>query len=401
MKPLAGQRVIDLTQNVAGPYCTQVLADLGAEVIKIERPGSGDDTRHWTPQVAPGLSPTYATFNRGKQSLALDLDHPKGQDLLRQLLRPGDVVVHSLKPGSAEQRGLGYDDLAPRCEGLIYCAISAFGNVGPLAALPGYDPLIQAFAGVMSVNGHDGEAPARVGVSLIDMGTGLWSVIGILAALGLRKDTGAGMRVDTSLLETGLAWMTNPIANFSATGKLPVRMGSATAMLAPYEVFQTADAHAFIGCGADRMFQKMTAALDCAGFASDPRFASNAARVTHRHALHAALEEITRSLSTESLVDRLRAAGVPVSSVNNLAQVLQEPQVKALGLCETLALDIAGTDVSPPLQAMGLPIRFDGERQFNAHVSARVGQDSQAVLAAVGLTPQDIDALAAEGAVQI
>jgi len=401
MKPLAGQRVIDLTQNVAGPYCTQVLADLGAEVIKIERPGSGDDTRHWTPQVAPGLSPTYATFNRGKQSLALDLDHQKGQDLLRRLLRPGDIVVHSLKPGSAEQRGLGYDDLAPKCEGLIYCAISAFGNLGPLAALPGYDPLIQAFAGVMSVNGHDGEAPARVGVSLVDMGTGLWSVIGILAALGLRKDTGAGMRVDTSLLETGLAWMTNPIANFSASGKLPVRMGSATAMLAPYEVFQTADAHAFIGCGADRMFQKMTAALGCAGFASDPRFASNAARVANRHALHAALEEITRSLSTASVVDRLRAAGVPVSSVNNLAQVLQEPQVKALGLCETLALDTAGTGDVQPLQAMGLPIRFDGERQFNAHVSVGVGQDSRTVLAAMGLTPQDIDALAAEGAVQI
>ncbi|NDG42883.1 MAG: CoA transferase, partial [Betaproteobacteria bacterium] len=151
MRPLAGQRVIDLTQNVAGPYCTQVLADLGAEVIKIERPDSGDDTRHWAPQLANGMSATYATLNRGKQSVALDLDDPKDQQVLRQMLRANDIVVHSLKPGSAEQRGLGYDDLQPHAPGLIYCAISAFGNTGPLAALPGYDPLIQAFAGIMSV----------------------------------------------------------------------------------------------------------------------------------------------------------------------------------------------------------------------------------------------------------
>jgi crotonobetainyl-CoA:carnitine CoA-transferase CaiB-like acyl-CoA transferase len=379
MHPLAGQRVIDLTQNVAGPYCTQVLADLGAEVIKIERPDSGDDTRHWAPQVASGMSATYATLNRGKLSVALDLDDSQGQAELRRLLRPDDIVVHSLKPGSAERRGLGYDDLLPHCPGLIYCAISAFGNVGPLAALPGYDPLIQAFAGIMSVNGHDGAPPARVGVSLVDMGTGLWSVVGILAALARRKDSGEGARVDTSLLETGMAWMTNPIANYSASGKLPVRMGSATAMLAPYEVFETADAHVFIGCGADRMFQKMAEALGQPGMAQDERFITNAARVTNRHALHMELESITGAQTTRAVVATLRAAGVPVSAVNDLSHLLQDPQVLALGLHKSMSVE-SGPDSPANLIAVGTPILFNGQRSYNGHLSARVGQDTDTVL---------------------
>ena len=399
MKPLSGQRVIDLTQNVAGPYCTQILADLGAEVIKIERPGSGDDTRHWAPQIGPAMSATYATFNRGKQSVAIDLDDAEGQAVLRRLLRPNDIVVHSLKPGSAEQRGLGYDELAPGCEGLIYCAISAFGNVGPLAHLPGYDPLIQAFAGIMSVNGHDGQPPARVGVSMVDMGTGLWAVVGIIAAVAQRKDTGQGARIDTSLLETGMAWMTNPIANFSASGKLPKRMGSATAMLAPYEVFESADAHVFIGCGADRMFQKMTAAMGLEALAQDPRFSTNAARVTNRDALHEALETLTRSLTTRTIVDTLRGAGVPVSPVNNLSALLDEPQIQALGLHQRLAAQ-HGADAPLDVCAVGLPIRFNGARPFNDHLSARVGQDGRSVLEAAGLSTQDIDALVAQGTLQ-
>jgi crotonobetainyl-CoA:carnitine CoA-transferase CaiB-like acyl-CoA transferase len=396
MTPLSGQRVIDLTQNVAGPYCTQVLADLGADVIKIERPGAGDDTRHWSPQIGESMSPTYATFNRGKRSLALDLDAADGQALLRRLLQPGDILIHSLKPGSAEQRHLGYDDLRPNCPGLIYCALSAFGNIGPLSDLPGYDPLIQAYAGIMSVNGHDGQPPARVGVSMVDMGTGLWSVIGILAAIAQRRQTGSGMRVDTSLLETGIAWMTNPIANYSATGKLPRRMGSATAMLTPYEVFETADSHAFIGCGADRMFQKMTAALDCEALARDPRFIRNSDRVAHREALHEALAAVTRRLSTRQLVESLRAAGVPVSAVNDISSLSLDPQVQALDMRQPLV-----AEGSAEVSAVGTPIRLDGVRSFDPHLSVRVGQDSQAVLRAAGLSSEEIAALVAQGTVQI
>jgi len=394
MKPLAGQRVIDLTQNVAGPYCTQVLADLGADVIKVERPGAGDDTRHWEPQVGAGISATYATFNRGKRSLAIDLNDPEGQALLRSLLQPGDVFVHSLKPGSAEQRGLGYEDLQAHCPGLIYCALSAFGNIGPLAARPGYDPLIQAYAGIMSVNGHDGQPPARVGVSLVDMGTGLWSVIGILAAIASRKESGRGIRVDTSLLETGIAWMTNPIANYSASGKLPRRMGSATAMLAPYEVFETKDAYVFIGCGADRMFQKLAVAIGCPGLALDPRFMRNSDRVVHRDALHEEITTLTRAKTTADVVEKLQAAGIPVSPVNDLSTLLLGPQVQRLALHQQL-----GTE-SAELTAVGTPIRFDGSRSYHPHLSARVGQDTRALLQEAGLASDEIAALAAKGAIQ-
>jgi crotonobetainyl-CoA:carnitine CoA-transferase CaiB-like acyl-CoA transferase len=399
MKPLAGHRVVDLTQNVAGPYCTQILADLGADVIKIERPGTGDDTRQWTPRVAAGMSPTYATLNRGKSSVAIDLDDPRGQDVLRRLLKDDDIVVHSLKPGSAERRGLGYEALSAQRPGLIYCAISAFGNVGALASLPGYDPLIQAYVGIMSVNGHDDMPPARVGLSLVDMGTGLWSALGIVAAVAQRKDTGLGTRVDTSLLETGLAWMTNPIANYSTSGNLPRRLGSATAMLAPYEAFDTADSHVFIACGNDRLFCKLAEAIDAPGMASDPRFVTNADRVKNRDLLHDTLERITRGRTTGELVVRLRHAGVPVSPVQDLSQVLCDPQVGALELHRPLAMTADdGTHVDA--QAVGTPIRFNGQREFASHLSMLPGQDSASVLGMAGFTDQEITTLAGQGVIQ-
>jgi crotonobetainyl-CoA:carnitine CoA-transferase CaiB-like acyl-CoA transferase len=395
MKPLAGQRVIDLTQNVAGPYCTQILADLGAEVIKVERTDSGDDTRHWSPQVGEKMSPTYATLNRGKKSLALDLDKPEGQAVLYRLLKPGSIIIHSLKPGSAEQRGLGYEDLLQHCPDLIYCALSAFGNVGPLARLPGYDPLIQAHAGIMSVNGHEDQSPARVGVSLVDMGAGLWSVIGILAVLAQRKDTGEGARVDTSLLETGIAWMTNPLANYSATGQLPRRMGSATAMLAPYEVFETSDAHVFIGCGADRMFQKLAIALGKPELAQDVRFILNSDRVVHRDALHHAIAEITLRETAEAIVLKLRAAGIPVSAVQDVSMVMEDPQLAALKLHRPLAVG------DTKLCAVGTPIRLNGERPYDEHLSTVVGQDTRGILSQAGFTDKEIADLVALGAAQI
>ena len=238
---LQGCRVIDLTQNVAGPFCTQTLGDLGAEVIKIERPGSGDDARQWKPPEVAGVSTGFAALNRNKQSVCIDLDSAAGQQLVARLAAGADVLVHSLKPGSAEARGLGDDQLRPANPRLVYCAISAFGEVGPMRALPGYDPLMQAFTGIMSVSGHEGDEPARVGVSLIDMGTGMWATMAILAALLRRATTGEGMRVHASLLETGLSWMTVPVANYLATHRLPRKMGSAMAMMAPYELFDSAD----------------------------------------------------------------------------------------------------------------------------------------------------------------
>lgn len=400
MRPLKGQRVIDITQNVAGPYCTQILADLGADVLKIERPGFGDDTRHWTPKLGEGLSATYATLNRGKKSIAIDLDLAAGQQLLRSLMLPNDVLIHSLKPGSDERRGVGYATLAQEFPGLIYCALSAFGNIGAMSKLPGYDPLIQAYTGIMSVNGHEGTEPARVGVSLIDMGAGMWSALGIVAAIASRKETGKGTRIDTSLLETGIAWMTNPIANYSVTGTLPRRMGSATAMLAPYEIFATADAHVFIACRNDRLFTKMVTAIDAAGLAQDPRFATNAQRVVNREALHHSIEDVTIRLNTADVIERLRRAGVPVSPLQTLADVASDPQVAALGLQFPLPLTTSdGYRVAPC--AVGLPIRFDNHREQALGMTTQVGQDGRDVLASAGLTQNDIDRLASQGVIQL
>ncbi|MDP2222258.1 MAG: CoA transferase, partial [Hydrogenophaga sp.] len=328
---LSGCRVLDLTQNVAGPFCTQTLGDLGAEVIKIERPGSGDDARQWKPPEVAGVSTGFAALNRNKKSVCIDLDSAAGQQLVARLAAGTDVLVHSLKPGSAEARGLGDEQLRPTNPRLVYCAISAFGEVGPMRALPGYDPLMQASTGIMSVSGHEGDEPARVGVSLIDMGTGMWATMAILAALLRRATTGEGMRVHASLLETGLSWMTVPVANYLATQRLPRKMGSAMAMMAPYELFDSAYGKVFIAAANDRLFGLICSALACLELAQDPRFIDMSARIGHREALHDALEARTRQRSTADCVAARRAAGAPCSELPDVAQMLAPEQVQAIG----------------------------------------------------------------------
>jgi len=377
---LEGLRVVDLTQNVAGPYCTQILADLGAEVVKIERPGSGDDARAWRPPEIGGVSTGFAALNRSKKSVAIDLDRPEGQQLVARLAAGADVLVHSLKPGSAEARGLGDDVLRAANPRLVYCAISAFGEVGAMRGLPGYDPLMQAFTGIMSVTGHEGDEPARVGVSLIDIGTGLWATIAILAALLRRAQTGSGLRVGTSLLETGVAWMAVPIANYLATGRLPRKMGSGMAMMVPYELFDTADGKVFIAAANDRLFARICAALGCPELAGDARFADNPSRVGHREALHAALEAQTLRRSTAECIALLRAAGAPCSELHDVSQMLAHEQVQALGLLTDVPLPAA-----PGHRAVGLPFSSGGERGRAPVPPPALGADTAAVLGGLGL----------------
>ncbi|MBC5762873.1 CaiB/BaiF CoA transferase family protein [Ramlibacter albus] len=391
---LQGLRVVDLTQNVAGPYCTQILADLGAEVVKIERPGSGDDARAWRPPEVGGMSTGFAALNRSKKSVAVDLDRPEGQRLVAQMAGGADVLVHSLKPGSAESRGLGDDALRESNPGLVYCAISAFGEVGPMAGLPGYDPLMQAFTGIMSVTGHEGDEPARVGVSLVDMGTGMWATMAILAALLQRAATGRGMRVGASLLETGMAWMAVPIANYLATGKLPRKMGSGMAMMVPYELYDTVDGKIFIAAANDRLFARICTALGCPGLAIDPRFADNPARVGHREALHAALEAHTRSRTTAECVERLRAAGAPCSELHNVGQLLEQEQVRALEVLMPVPLPEA-----PSHRTVGLPFNSGGLRGRLPSAPPRLGADTDAVLGEMGLDPAQLDALRKRGVI--
>lgn len=391
---LRGLRVIDLTQNVAGPYCTQILGDMGAEIIKIERPGSGDDTRAWVPPAWDEKSSTFLSLNRNKKSLCVDLNSPEGQSIVARLTEQADVFIHSMKPGSAESRGLGFEALRAKNPKLIYCAISAFGQSGPMRALPGYDPLMQAYSGIMSVTGNEGDAPVRVSVSLIDMGSGMWAAMGILAALREVERTGEGMQVGTSLLETGVGWMTIFVASHRATGALPQKMGSAMAMTAPYELFKAADGWVFVAAGNDRLFRQVCIGLEIEELADDGRFSSNQARVANRSELHRLLEDRTSTFSAAEVVKRLQARGAPCSEMNNVQQMLASEQVSSVGIVQDLPLAQGDTH-----KVVGLPFTLNGQRA-SAHIAPPgLGEHTHSLLAAAGYSVTDIDALREAGVI--
>jgi len=269
--PLAGLLVADLTQNVAGPTCTQILGDMGAEVVKVERPGRGDDARAWAPPYWGEESATFMSVNRNKRSLAVDMKQAEGRDVLERLIARADVLVQSLRAGAVEELGLGWERAHAINPRLVYCSVTAFGTEGPLSDRPGYDPLMQALGGIMSVNGHPGQPPARVPVSLVDMGTGMWAAIAILGALRERDRTGRGAHVTTALYETALAWNVLQINQYFGTGEVPQPQGSGTAMVSPYEAFPTGDAWVMIAAASDALFAKACEALGIAGLARGKR----------------------------------------------------------------------------------------------------------------------------------
>lgn len=391
---LAGLTVVDLTQNVAGPYCSQILGDLGATVIKIERPNGGDDTRAWLPPAVGRHSSTFLALNRNKASVCIDIDTADGRRLIAELAETADIFVHSMKPGSAERRGLGWDDLRQINPRLVYCAISAFGSVGPLSDLPGYDPLMQAFTGVMSTTGNEGEDPVRVGVSLIDLGTGMWATLGILAALLARATSGAGANVEASLLDTGVGWMSVFVSNFVASGEVPKKLGSAMAMTAPYELFPAADGAVFIAAGNDRLFKRVCQGLGAPSLAEDARFLTNPDRVRNRQALRAELSALVGRWPVAEVVAAMRAAGAPCSELNSVDQMLAHPQVEAVGIVRALPVaDHADHRV------VALPLKIDGARGAHFDQPPELGADTDAVLAGIGYGADQLAAWRAAGAI--
>ncbi len=390
---LDGLTVVDLTQNVAGPYCTQLLGDFGATVIKVERPGQGDDGRRFAP-LWQGESAVSLAFNRNKKSLCADLDHPRGRDIVRRLARTADIFVHSMKPGSCEARGLGHEDLARENSRLIYASISGFGDFGPLSNLPGYDPLGQAYSGIISMNGHPGTPPARVVVPIIDMGSGIWLFSGILGALIERGKTGKGSRVRTSLLETGVTWTALMMTSYMATGQAQGPAGSTSPAAAPYEAFRTSDGWALVAAGNDRLFAKFCGALGLSGLPDDPRFRSNSVRVPNRIALHGILEKETSRRSTAELIEQLHEVGVPVSPINTLDQVFADEQVNQLGMFPPVAPDFR----IPEMKFVDIPISIDGERSVKRLMPPRLGEHTDEVLRAAGYGDAEIAELRALGA---
>src|SRR5262245_35685150 len=377
--PLAGLLVADLTQNIAGPYCTQVLGDMGAQVVKVERPGRGDDGRAGRPADWGRESATFMSVNRNKKSLAVDMKASEGRAILARLIARADVLVQSLRAGAADDLGLGWDDARRINPRLVYCSITAFGTEGPLRDRPGYDPLMQAYTGIMSVNGHRGQAPARVAMSIIDLGTGLWAVTAVLGALRERDRTGRGAHVTTALFDTALATMTVQLSSYLATGEVPEPQGSGTQMIAPYEAFPTRDAWVMVGAASDALFAGVCGALGLADLAADPRYASNPGRVTHRGELFEALAAVTRTLTTDDLLARLARAGVPAAPILKLDEVAGLPQTKASGM-----LVSASHPRLDDYRGIGLPIRWDGERPGVARVPPLLGEHTAEVLAELG-----------------
>jgi crotonobetainyl-CoA:carnitine CoA-transferase CaiB-like acyl-CoA transferase len=392
--PLDGIVVVDLTQNVAGPLCTQTLGDMGADVIKVERPGRGDDARAWGPPFWGGESAVFLALNRNKKSLALDLKYPGGLDVLKRLVSRADVFVQSLRAGVIDEMGLdfaGATRLNPR---LVYCSITAFGTEGPLASLPGYDPLMQAYAGLMSINGHPGQEPARVGTSIVDMGTGMWAALGIVAALRERDRTGRAVEVTAALFETALSWISYQLTGFFGDGEVPQPQGSGTAMIAPYQAFPTADGYVMIGAASDTLFRQLADAIGEPQLAADPRFIDNPSRVRHRAVLVAAVTTRTRQLKTADLLDRLRAAGVPAAPILTVDRIVDEPQTAASGMLMT-----APHPRLPDYRTVGLPLKWDRQRPGMRRVPPLLGEHSADVLTWLGYTLDDVRNLQTQGVV--
>jgi crotonobetainyl-CoA:carnitine CoA-transferase CaiB-like acyl-CoA transferase len=352
--PLAGITVIEFGASVAGPYAGQVLGDLGARVIKIEKP-EGDDARKWGPPFLEGASAIFQALNRNKASIACDLrDAPTLNALTKLIIDEADVVLHNMRPGQMEQVGLGASALLAAKPALVYCNLGAFGANGPLADRPGYDPLMQAFGGIMSVTGERGRPPVRVGVSIVDMGTGVWAVVGILAKLLERKTTGRGGEIDVSLFETAAALFSLPLSQYIASGELPVKHGSGAAGIVPYRAYRTADGDLVVGTGNDVLYRKFCDVLAKPEWASDPRFKTNPDRVKNETTLYPLLETEMLTRSNAEWIKLLDAAGVPCAPVHNAREMLSHPQTAALGLQQA----IPGSG----MRLIGLPVSFDGKR---------------------------------------
>ncbi|MCO6418583.1 CoA transferase [Siccirubricoccus sp. KC 17139] len=365
MLPLEGVKVVEIGQNLAGPYASEILGMLGAEVVKIERP-EGDDARGWGPPFHAGIATSFHAVNRNKRSIALDLKDKAACDWLRGFIGTRDIFIQNMRPGSLEAFGLGAEALRAANPKLIYCSLHAFGAKGPLALKPGYEPIVQAFTGMFSVNGSAEAPPARVGMQVLDLGTGVWAALGCLAALQRRHLTGEGGVVDTSLFETGLGWMAQHFCGYFVSGRQPPRHRSGNPKLIVFQAFDTLDGEIVVAAANDRLFAKMTSVLGHPEWGADPRFKTNADRIAHREILLPLLEGEMRKRSSADWAEALEAAGIPCSPIHDLAGVEAHPQ--------TAALDIIQEMPGYGLRGIGLPVSFDGARPATRQGAPALGE---------------------------
>ncbi|WP_201831166.1 CaiB/BaiF CoA transferase family protein [Microvirga zambiensis] len=383
MKPLEGLKVLELARILAGPWVGQLLADLGADVVKVERPGAGDDTRAWGPPFVEAedggdLSAAYFhSCNRGKRSIAADFETPEGQELVRRLAAHADVVIENFKVGGLKKYGLDYESLKQVNPRLVYCSITGFGQDGPYASRAGYDFMIQGMGGIMDLTGDPDGEPHKIGVAYVDIFTGVYSVVGILAALRKRDATGEGAHLDMALLDVQTSVLANQALNYLVSGKAPRRMGNAHPNIVPYQVFPVADGHVIVAVGNDGQFARLVAVLGRPELAQDERFRSNAGRVGHRAELAPLLSGLTVTFTRDDLLAALEKQGVPAGPINTVADVFADPQVIARGMKIELPSEAAKGGAIPSVRS---PIVVDGQPMAAERPSPRLGEHTDEVL---------------------
>ena len=392
---LAGLTVLDLTRVLSGPYCTMMLADMGARVIKVERPGGGDDTRAWGPPFQSGESAYFLSVNRNKESVTLDLKHPDGRRVLDALIDRADVLAENFRPGALDRMGLGYADLARRRPDLVYCSISGFGQSGPRRREPGYDAMMQGEGGLMSITGAEDGPAYRLGVAIVDVVSGMFAAYGVAVALLARERTGRGQLVDVGMLDAAAAVLTYQAGSYFATGRAPGRLGNRHPSIAPYESLEAADGELVVAAGNDQLWRALCGVLGLGALADDPRFRTNADRVAARGALRPLLVERLRTRPVADWLTQLKAAGVPCGGVRDLEQVFSDPQIVERAMVVALDHPIAGA-----IRQLGVPIKLGGTPGMVRTPPPALGQHTDAVLRGdLGLDPEEIARLRAAGAV--
>lgn len=370
--PLQGIKVLEIGQAYAGPLAGAILADMGAEVIKVEKPDGGDDARLWGPPFVDGDSLMFRANNRNKKSITLDIKSPKDIARIKALAQESDIVIQNLRPGIVEECGIGPEALLAVNQRLIYCSIWAFGYQGPLRLAPGFDPLLQAYSGLLLLNGREGDPPTFTAPAINDAGTGMWCVIGALAALQQRHVTGKGCVVDTSLFETAAGWVSGGLHSYLVTGQVPKRHGVASAVLTPYQTFETADRPICIAAGNDRLFVKLAQAMGHPEWCEDPRFENGRKRTENRAAMVAAMQPVLKTRTRAEWLAILEKVGVPAAPVNDVGELAESEQLKAMDVLRTLPRSGA--------KVVGLPISFDRKRPEPHLDSPKLGEHNDEVL---------------------
>jgi len=388
---LKGIRVIDFSRALAGPYCTMLLSDMGAEVIKIEMPETGDDSRGWGPPFVGKESAYFISINRNKKSITLNLKHEKSKDIVTKLIESADVMLETNRPGAVKRMGLDYDNVKKIKPSVIYCSISGFGQTGPYSSRPGFDQVLQGFGGIMGLTGEADGPPMKVGVAVTDIATGMFAAIGIVTALYHREKTGQGQYIDASMLDGQVSWLTYQGGRYLASGEVPQRIGSAHPLIVPYQAFQASDGYINIAAGNDNLWQKFCDALGLNGIVDDPKFATNAQRVKNRNEVVAIISKIIATKTMKEWLDIIEKAGVPCGPIYTVDQVFSDPQV----LARDMLVEVEHPEYGKA-KVTGPPIKFSETPAAVYSAPPSLGQHNETIFKELGLSGSDIEKLKEE-----